>query len=274
MAITNYDGIIAARGAGKGDDRFCVKSSNAWTAGVWYIHTMVGGNMGSATYIAASVGGAVMSDTMAGATPMSSATAGDSKYLLSWGAGAVAGPEAGAFALIDLLWAGSSFVLTASGTIAINSPTLSRSSLGVNNQLGVMIRTAVTTANTMTILYTDAGGTATSVNVTIPVGTSGRMSPTGYLAVPIPNGIRSIQSANAQSAQTAGVVDLMIFKVLDVIPAIGQYTWVEKDMTAQIDGLVKLDLDSSYNPGFLTPVVLGAGTTGRPFCYMVKTCAG
>jgi len=275
MTISNYDGIIAARGAGKGDDVFCQKSSVAWVAGNWHSYLMVSGNQASATYAAATSGGAVLSNTMTGAIPFKAATAGDSKYLLSWGAGGIAGPEAGAFGLLDVLWAGSSFVLTNNSTQAINSPALTRSTDGRYNNLGVMIRGTLSTANTVTIWYTDAGGTATSINVVISTaGASGRMLPSGYLGVPIPNGIKSIQSAQAQTAQTAGIIDLMIFKVLDLIPAIGQYTWVEKDLTAQIDGLCQLDIDTSNCPGYLAPVVLAAGATGRPITFMVKTCAG
>jgi hypothetical protein len=96
----------------------------------------------------------------------------------------------------------------------------------------------------------------------------------GMLCINIPKGIKSIQSAQAQTAQTAGVVDLLIFKVYDVIPGISQYTWVEKDMTAQIDGLKIMDLDSSNNPGFFAVFAFAGGTTGRQFSYQVKTVAG
>lgn len=275
MTITNYDGIIAARAAGKGDDYFCQKSSVGWIAGSWHSYVMSSGNQASATYAAASAGGSILSDTMVGAIPVKACTAGDSKYLLSWGAGAVAGPEAGAFGLIDILWAGSSFPLQVATTNAINSPALTRSTNGRYNSLGVMIRTTLSTAATVVISYTDAGGTATSINVVISTaGASGRLLPSGYLGVPIPNGIKGILSAQAQTSQTNGVIDFMIFKVLDIIPAIGQYTWVEKDMTAQIDGLTLLDIDSSLNPGYLSPVVLAAGTTGRPISFMIKTVAG
>ena len=275
MAITNYDGIIAARAAGKADDVFTQKASVGWVKGDWHSYVMVAGQQASATYAAATSGGAILSNTMRGAIPFKSCTGTDSKYLLSFAAGGIAGPEAAAFGLIDILWAGSSFLLNSSATQAINSPELTRSTDGRYNKLGVMKRSTSSTANTVTAWYTDAGGTATSVNVVITTaGASGRLLPTGYLGAPIPNGIKSIQSAQAQTAQTAGIVDLMIFRVLDVIPAIGQYTWVEKDMTAQIDGLLQLDIDSSKDCGYLSPVVLAAGASGRPITFMIRTCAG
>lgn len=276
MAITNYDGIIAARGAGKGDDFFIKKTSIAWRIGDWHSYVMSSGNQASATYAAASAGGSLMSDTMVGAIRFKGCSGGDSKYLLSWGVGAVDGSEAGGFGLIDILWAGSSFVLSDNTTIAINSQNLTRSTDGKFNHLGIMKRTALTQEATVTVFYTDAGDVATSVDVIIStLGASGQLLPIRNIFVPINNGIKNVQSIQSHSVILGGgSLDFFIFKLLDVIPAMGPYGWTEKDMTAQIDGIVKLDIDSSNNPGFITPIALGMGTTGRAFHYMVKTCAG
>ena len=137
-----------------------------------------------------------------------------------------------------------------------------------------MTATAITTACTMTVWYTDSGDTATSVNVVLPVSAPGRMSPTGYLGVPIPNGIKSIQSCQVQTAQTAGAVDLTIFRPLDFVPTVAANNWVERDMTAQIDGIMPLDMDTSLTCGCIAAVALQGGTTNRPVTGMIRTVAG
>jgi hypothetical protein len=276
MAITNYDGIINSRAGGRGDDVFCQKASVGFVTGGWHCYIKAGGFPTSAVVAAATAGGQIMTATSVGAIPFKQATAGDSKYLLTFAAGNFAGPEAGIIGLIDILWMGGSIQTNSSATQAINSPALTRSTAGTRNQLGVMYSTTIgATASTMTIWYTDAGGTATSITAVLATaGVQGRMLPAGYLSVPLPNGIKSIQSCQVQTAQGAGGVDLMIFKALDFVPGVNQYTWVERDMTAQIDGILQLDQDASNYVGCITPVVLAAGSTGRALTCMVRTCAG
>jgi hypothetical protein len=277
MAITNYDSIIASRGAGKDDDVFFFKSAQAGATVTanWYNFIKTAGSPSSAvTYAAASAAGSLMTSTMAGGIPLR-ATTGDDKYLLTFAGGVVGGAEIGVLGLIDVLWAGAGIQIGSSATIAINSSAITRSTQWNKHCLGVMISTALTTASTMTIWYTDAGGTATLVNLPLPIaGSAGNMRPAGQLAVTLPNGIQSIQSAQVQTAQTAGAVDLFIFKPLVFIPTVALNTWVERDMTAQIDGILKLDDDAAFTPGFLCVVALTNGTTARGIIGQIRTCAG
>lgn len=277
MAITNYDGIIAARAAGKGDDRFFQKASVAGTVAAgafWQSYLKGGGSPPAAVYGAATAGGSIMTATSVGAIPLNPATTGDAKYLLTMAAGAVGGAEVTIVGLVDVLWAGGAFQVNSSATHAVNSPALTRSTSGKFNMLGVVTATAITTAATMTVWYTDSGDTATSVAVVLPVSSPARMSPTGYLGVPIPNGIKSIQSCQIQTAQTAGAVDISIFRTLDFVPTVAANNWVERDMTAQIDGIMPLDMDTSLQCGCLAAVVLQGGTTNRPVTGMIRTVAG
>jgi hypothetical protein len=275
MAITNYDGIISARAGGGADDRMFYKAAAASPiAANWVCHIKSAGSPASAAYANATATGANLNSSDVGAMPLTAATSGGGKYLLTFAAGGIAGVELGVVGLIDVLWAGAGIQMGSSATQAVNGTPV-RSTSGVYNKLGVMVSTALTTACTMTVWYTDAGGTATTIDVVIATGGGqGRMLPSAQLYPNIPNGIKSIQSCQVQTAQTAGAVDLMIFKPLDFIPAVTSYTWVERDMTAQIDGIMALDLDSSNVPGCLVPVVLYSGTTGRAVTGMIRTVRG
>jgi hypothetical protein len=276
MAITNYDGIINSRAGGKADDVFFFKSAQAAAVTAnWYNYIKIAGSPSSAvTYAAASAAGSLMTSTMSGSIPLS-ATTGDDKYLLTFAGGVLAGAEIGVLGLIDVLWAGAGIQIGSSATITINSSEITRSTQWNKHCLGVMIATALTTASTMTIWYTDAGGTATLVNLPLPIaGGVGNMRPAGQLCVTLPNGIQSIQSAQVQTAQTAGAVDLFIFKPLVFIPTVALNTWVERDMTAQIDGILKLDKDAANTPGFICLVSLTNGTTARGVIGQIRTCAG
>jgi len=275
MAITNYDGIISARAGGGADDRMFYKAAAATpVAANWVCHIKSAGNPASAAYAAASAAGAVMNSSSVGAIPLTAATSGGSKYLLTFAAGAIAGAEVGVVGLVDVLWAGAGIQTGSSATVTVNGAP-SRSTDGVYNKIGVMISTVLTTAATMTIWYTDAGGTATSVDVVIATaGAQGRMLPAAQLYPNTPNGVKSIQSCQIQTAVTTGAVDIMIFRPLDFIPTVTSYTWVERDMTAQIDGIMKLDTDSSATPGCLTLVSLHSGTTGRAVTGMIRTVRG
>jgi hypothetical protein len=275
MAITNYDGIITARSGGGADDRIFYKAAAGNTvAGNWNCHIKAGGSPASAAYAAATAGGVNMNCSDVGAIPMTAATAGGAKYLLTFAAGGIPGVEVGAVGLIDVLWAGAGIQMGSSATNTINAVPV-RSTSGVYNKLAVMVSTALTTAATVTVWYTDSGGTATSVDVVVATaGGQGRMLPSGQLFPNIPNGIKSIQSCQVQTAQTAGAVDLMIVKPLDMIPAVTSYTWVERDMTAQIDGIMTLDIDSSNVPGCLAVVSLLNAATARPITGMIRTVRG
>jgi hypothetical protein len=275
MAITNYDGIISARAGGGADDRMFYKAAIATQlTGNWHCHIKGAGNPASAAYANASAGGAVMNSSSVGAIPLTAATTGGSKYLLTFAAGGIAGAEVGIVGLVDVLWAGAGIQMGSSATVTCNGAP-SRSTSGVYNKIGVMTSTTLTTACTMTIWYTDQGDTATSIAVVIATGGGqGKMHPNLQLYPDTPNGVKSIQSCQVQGAQTAGAVDVMIFRPLDFIPTVTSYTWVERDMTAQIDGIMPLDTDSSATPGCLALVSMSAGATGRAITGMIRTVRG
>jgi hypothetical protein len=275
MTITNYDGIIASRSAGKGDDIYFQKTGTVGgVTATWYTYMKAAGMPGAATYANASAAGSMQTATMTGSIPLGNATAGDSKYLLTFAGCIPTGAEISVLGLVDVLWAGAGIQVNSSATVTVNSPSTLRSTAWRNHRLGVFCATAITTASTMTVWYTDAGGTATSIDVVLGVVAANRMLPIGNQFVSLPNGIQTIQSVQVQTAQTNGAVDIFICKPLVYIPTIALNTWVERDVTAQIDGIVKLDLDSSYAPGFMCLVALTNGTTARGCVGMIRTCAG
>jgi len=131
------------------------------------------------------------------------------------------------------------------------------------------------TASTMTIFYTDAGDTATTVDVVLStVGTQGRCLPSGQLFVNIPNGVKSINSVQVQTAAGAGGYDLCIVKPVSFQPTVAINTWVERDLSVNIDGIALLDKDASNAPSYLAVVAFTQGTTARGMVGMIRTCAG
>lgn len=276
MAITNYDGIIASRGAGKGEDIFCIKGAAGGVTGNWFAYMKASGFPSSVVHTAATSGGKLMTSTDICATPLSPTT-GDSKYLLAFGGGVVGGIEVAALCVADVLWAGGSIQVGSSSTQTINSIALNRCTDGVGVMIGVNVATALTTASTMTIWYTDSDDNATLTNVVLSTAGIARMLPSGYLFTPLvagDRGVKSIQSVQVQTAQTAGAVDIMLFKPITIIPTVAMNSWVEKDMTAQIDGLYQLAQDSSNYTACLQVFGFTNGSTARAVQYQVRTCAG
>lgn len=277
MAITNYDGIIASRGSGKGEDQWFQKTGTV--GGVtqnWYSFIKAGGIPSSVSgYSAATAAGTKMTSTMSGAISLQNTT-GDDKYLLTFGAMVIGGVEQVVYGLVDVLWAGGSIQTNSSSTQTVGSATTLRSTNWRSHRLMVMASTIVgATAATMTIWYTDAGDTATTVDVVLATaGAQGRLMPAGQLFVNIPNGIKSINSVQVQTAQGAGGYDLFICKPITFQPTVAINTWVERDLSVNIDGIYKLDKDSSFAPSFLSVVAFTQGTTARGMNGFIRTCAG
>jgi hypothetical protein len=278
MAITNYDGIIQSRAAGKADDPLIQKLGTvAGSLGAWYNYIKYPGTPTSVVdFSNASAAGSRLTATNAGAIKLRPATSGDSKYLLTVGVGGLSAAEMGAIGVIEVLWAGGQIQTASSSTVTVNSATVLNSTMWRDHKIGVSISTVLTTATTMTIWFEDAGGTATSIDVVLATaGGQGRMMPNLRMDVGTPNGVQKITSVQVQTAQTAGAVDIFIFKPLAIVPTIAANTWVERDMTAQIDGIVKLDIDTTSGEGpFLALVGLNAGTTVRGPMVQLRTCAG
>jgi hypothetical protein len=278
MAITNYDGIILSRAAGKADDPLIQKLGTVvGVAGNWYSYMKFPGTPTSVVaYGNASAGGSRLTATDAGAIPVKAATSGDSKYLLTVGVGSLSAAEMGAIGLVEVLWAGGQVQMGSSSTVTVNNTTVLNSTAWKTHEIGVMISTILTTASTMVINYVDGGGTATSINCVIATaGGQGRLMPNLRMGVGCPNGVKQITSVQCQTAQTAGAVDLFIFKPLAIVPTIAANAWVERDMTAQIDGILKLDIDTTSGEGpFLSIVGLNSGSTVRGPMVQLRMCAG
>jgi hypothetical protein len=277
MAITNYDGIIASRAAGKQDDPVFNKTGTiGGVTANWYTFIKAAGS--PASFVAstnASAGGELMTSTKVGSIMLNPTTGTDKKYLLTFAGSIPAGAEIGVLGLVDVLWYGPSIQINSSATVTVNSGALTRSTSGKANQLAVVVSTAVgATASTATIWYTDAGDSATSITCVLSsAGTQGRILPAGSWGVPLPNGIKSVQSVQVQTAQGSGAFDLMMYRPLAFIPTITLNTWVERDMTAQIDGILELESPSN-TPGYLSIIALTNGSTARGVIGQIRTCAG
>jgi hypothetical protein len=277
MAITNYDGIISSRSASADDPFFYKTGTVGGVTANWYSFIKSAGSPTSATtYAAATAGGSLMYATCVGAIPLQAPGNGQTKYLLTFGGMIPTGPEISALALVDVLWAGGGCQSSeATGARNVNSPALTRSTNGLGNTLGVMVATALgTTVSTFTINYTDGDDATQHIDITLTTAAAAnRMLPIGNLvAGATPRGVKSIQSINNQATVGAGAVDVFIMRVLTVIPTIGANVWVERDMTAQIDGILPIGTTVS-NP-FLTVAAFTNGTTARGMQGMLRTAAG
>jgi len=280
MTITNYDGIIAARGAGNVDDRFFGKNAAyGGVAGVWYSALRVAGYPGSLTYTDATSAGIIPTATNSGAIPLSSVASTSKKYLLTAGF-TVSTAALAAVMLVDVLWAGANVMGNVGGAQVINSAALTRSTNGIGCELLVVVSSAIgATAQNLQINYT--GNDDATHNVTIAMTTAAavnRVMPAGIVPfVPLNagvKGVKSIQSAAFSSTNAAGSVDIHIVKVLTIVPTVAAYTYVERDTTSQIDGIVEINVDSAGMPGCIGQLSLHSGTGTSMSAGFIRTCQG
>ncbi len=161
-AITTYDGIIAARCGGNGQDVTMFKPSTTTVAAAWHSLAGVAGGLPDALTYTGLPGGAVMTRANAGAWSLGMSNPGGSnkKYLLTLGWSAV--QQINWLILADVLVAASGLSCNSSGSpYTVNTTALTRYTSGA----GVMITFEVTTQLSATAdninvsSYTNQGGT-------------------------------------------------------------------------------------------------------------------
>ncbi len=280
-AITTYDGIIASRCGGTGNDTNVFKASATTVANAW--HSLAGITTGlpaNMTYTAIP-GGAVHNRANQGAWSLGMTNPGGSnkKYLLTIGWSST--QQLNMFVLSDLLVACSGISATVNTSQTVNSTALTRYTGGAGVMAIMEVTTAIgTTASNLTLTYTNQDGTgsrSTGAQAMTVSSIVGRLLPiTLGSAVPLQAGdygIRSVQTAQLSAAMSAGVMALHIYYPLAYCPGVGANAYTERDSTIQIDGITEL-VNASGVLGCLTVYVLPNTTTsGIVNCFM-RTCEG
>lgn len=286
-AITTYDGIIGARAGGKGNDWAISQASLTTVAQAFSSLFRAGGNPGVGTYTNIP-GGAVQDRSNAGAMSLGlwNPSSSEKKYLLTFGYGSSSAIDWGI--LVDMLVACGNISASSTGSQTVNSTAQTRQYADTLGG-GVMATFEVTTAlgtgtGTATLTsYTDqsgntgaASGTITSVASAI----ANRLIPSSGGAVPWVQlaagdwGIRSVESFQYSAAHSAGVLALNLSWPLMYLPGLAANLYIERDTTAQIDGILELAKSSGDVIGCLTLYVQTNSTSSGTLKAFIRTAAG
>lgn len=281
-AITTYDGIIAARCGGNGQDVTMFKPSTTTVAAAWHSLSSVANGLPGVMSYTAIPGGAVHTNANAGAWSLGMANPGGSnkKYLLTLGWAAAV--QINMLILADLLVAADNILATSSSTQTIDTTALTRytTGAGVMATLHVTTQIGTTASNVQLESYTNQAGTGSRQNTTSAMTTSaivGRLLP--IATGPFMNlqsgdyGLRSVEDIKLSAAMSAGVMALNLYYPLAFCPGVGANSYTERDSTIQIDGITEL-VTASSTLGCLTVYVLPNGTSTGVVNMFVRTCEG
>lgn len=294
-AISTYDGIISARGNGKGDDIVISKSTITMVAAFWYSAFASAGTGGTGVYLATTaptgqnrVHGAVGDFGLQLTNPGGS----DKKYLIALGWGASSAHNWAI--LVDQLQDAGSFRLnpTAAETIASPADIPSRlygpsGTLGMGCQIIAPVTTVRGTpaAGNLTISYrntasadTNTGASAMTTNadpinrlLPFPAGNVG--SPFITLAAG-DLGVKRINSSQrAATSDASGAFAMGIVFPLMIMPGIGANVFVERDAPMNIDGLVEL-ANASQVMGCFTMLIYANASSMGTLLMQMRTAAG
>lgn len=291
-AISTRNDILTARGGGKADDFAFLKSSITTTANVWYCNFATAtGQPGAGTYLATTAPtDQLPTRATTGSLSFYLANPGgsDKKYLLTFGY--YAAQQIQMVVLVDVVNEGGSFRLSVNTAETVTTPTVntrqySPSGNGIGNLLTFICRTAGTPgAGTFTAQYVDDAGANTNApalttlaaaivaDVIFPASVG--VTAVG-LFVPLAAGSLGVKAVKQTTCSVGGTGTLAsnVFAPLLFVPGLAANSYIERDSTAQIDGLTELANASQVIGSlrlYLQPNTTSTGIVGG---YM-KTCAG
>jgi hypothetical protein len=300
-AITNYDGIINARASGNFFDWW--EAMTATVGGVtlvWYSGHLAASSVraawASTTYVNAGNGGQIYNATTGGAVPMPAAPS--QRYLTTCGV-SVANITGFSFAMLyDVLWAGRCVISSTATITPTSEPTLTRyfanypNAYNAAGNMILMVLTATltfTVAGTLALTYTNQAGTGSQSTGAITYPASGPASPrvvfnqigtssTVNPATPFVNlaagdtGVQKVTTVTiAGLTATSGTADIMIVRPLLVIPYIAASSYIERDSTINMDGLIELVKGSDSQHGCLNWLFFTGGTTATTHSALIRT---
>lgn len=280
-AITQYDDIINARANGKAFDSVGAKASITTVANTWSSLLRAGGSPGAMTF-SNIPGGSAMIRSNAGALNLGvpSPAGADKSYLLTFGFGAAS--TINWALLVDVLVMAGNINANATGAQTVNTTALTRYTSGAGVQMIIEVTTAVgATASNITVSYTDQDANAGASSGALAMTASAIASRLQPQATPVPfiplasgdYGVRSVETATMSAAMGAGVLALILYYPLSVVPGVLGNTFVERDSTTQIDGLTELVDDGTYS-GCLGLLVQTSTTTSGALTYFLRTAQG
>ena len=212
--------------------------------------------------LSTSKNGALMDSTNSGAIPIDASTSTEDAYLLTGGINVSHASGFAAVMYVDVVWAANVDTSTSYG--AVTFPSLTRYTDGKGLYIGGFATTATTATVSPTVTYDGPGFTGHTLTLTTPSTTVVRqcvpqLYPFGTFASG-DTGVTKITNV-AWNATAAGNFCIFICKPLMVVPTIAANTFVERDATAQIDGLVKLPRGSDNKFPCVGVMALGGGTS-------------
>lgn len=218
MAITSLDLAIAGY---KAPQFFAKAASGTLVAGRPWTPFYAAGMPGAAVANSSGLAGAALT-SYAGQIPFPAASGNTHCGIF----GGVSSAQGGVLLLCDRLWHNSGFVVTTTGAQTINSATWpARDNNGATSGDGVYIGFEVSTitgagASVISMSYTNqagtAGRTASAVDVYAAASGVGSFYRMGLQAGD--TGVRSVQTFTSSVSMTSGVVHLVAYRVLQVVP--------------------------------------------------------
>jgi len=284
-AINSYDQIIRSRANGKTNDVSISKASYTTVANVYSSVYRAGGFPVAGTY--ANIPGGAAHDrasTGAWSQGLTNPTAPDKKYLLTFGYGAA--QQINMAILADLLVAAGNINANATGNQTISSTALTRQ-YGATQGAGVLMTYEVTTAlggtasNLTVNSYTDQDGNTGATTPAVAMTTSAivqRLQPAAlgpYMELASGDyGVRSVETLVFSAAMAAGVVALNLYFPLAFVPGVAANSYIERDSTVQVDGLIELAKNGSDVIGCLMAYVLTNTTSTGVLTAFLRGVAG
>lgn len=280
-AITTYDGIIAARCGGLGQDLTYTKASLVTVGDLWSAMSSVGSGVPQAMTFTAISGGAAHINTNAGAWSlgMSNPAGSSKKYLLTLGWAAA--QQVNFMVLADLLVAAGGISATINTSQTVNTTALTRYTTGAGVMGIYEVTTQIgTTASNLTTTYTNStptGSRSTGAQLFTTSAIVGRLLPiTLGLHLPLQAGdfgITSVQTAQLSAAMSAGAFCLQLYYPLAFCPGVQANQYTERDSTVQIDGITEL-VNASQVLGCLQIYVLPSTSSTGIMNVFLRTCEG
>lgn len=279
MAITTWDGVLAARAGGLADDRLYVKGSQTTVANLWSSFFRSTGYPGAGAYTNIP-GGAVMNNASAGAMLLTNPTDPALKYLINFGVQHLTGTNI--VLLADLLVAAGNINANATGAQAVNTVALTRYTTGVGVMMIMEVTTALgATASNVTISYTNtvptSGRSTGAIAMTTSCITFRTQPVAGGILIPLQAGdlgVRSVETVTFSAAMLAGVLAILLYMPLVLMPTLAITTYVERSTPGMLGGITQLVDDTSHILGCLMVFVLTSTTSTGVQTYFLQTCAG
>jgi len=305
-AISNYDGIVSARGNGALQDVWMAMTATQTPVTTSWYDFMNFASWSHATaptisaYTNAGTGGAV-SDATSNGSWLINPQGTNKKYIVSLGVSITAVNGFALGMLYDQLWAGS-YVVTSNATInpttdvtvtRYASTTAGNADYAGGNQMLTTLSTTLThtVAPVVTTTYTDGNGTtskttaytcpATGALVNRVIGNTTYNTATVINSTPFmsltnagtPGVTKLEQVVVSGGTATVGTVSHKIVRPLVIMPFIAANTYVEQDTTLNIGNMVELR-NASQVCGCIGWLAFSAGTTAASMSAFMRTVEG